>query len=113
MVLLTMLDGRVVGTVQVVWESGDDPILWAPQSAIIHHLRTHEEFRGRDIGTQLLKVAEHQALDRELTRLALGVEPENLRARRFYEAAGFQEYGQYRGENDEPILALQKWLHDT
>ena len=55
-ILLAKLDGRVVGTAQVVWHS-DDPVLSGPDTAIIHHVRTHPDFRERGVATRLLDAA--------------------------------------------------------
>lgn len=107
-ILLARLGGRVVGTAQVVWNS-DDPVLSGPGTAVIHHVRTHPDFRKRGIGTRLLHAATGLAFARGRERIALGVEPGNIRARRLYTALGFEPFREYRGEDGERLLAVQVW----
>ena len=109
-ILLVRWKDRVIGTVQLVWDSDDDPVLQASDTAIIHHLRTHPDFRGRGVGKQLVDIAKQLVLSRGMARLTLGVEPGNHRARRFYESLGFEQFGQYQGEQGEHILAMEHRL---
>lgn len=106
-ILLACRDERVVGTVQVIWETPDVHVLRQPGSATIHHLRTHPLLQGQGIATQLLAEAKLLAIDRGVMNLTLGVEPQNDRARRVYAAWGFEEYATYTGEHDELIIAMR------
>lgn len=108
-ILLAKLGGQVVGTAQVVWDSGD-PALSGPDTAIIHHLRTHPDLQGQGIATHLFGAARELATDRGVTNLTLGVEPDNHRARRIYAAWGFKEYVGYKGQDGEPIIAMRMAL---
>ncbi len=56
----------------------------------INTLAVLPEFQGQGIGSRLLLRAEERAAGEGLSRCALSVEVENLRAKRLYERAGFR-----------------------
>ncbi len=107
-ILLAKLGSQVIGIAQVVWES-DDPALSGPDTAVIHHVRTHPDFREKGVGTCLVQTAKSLAFRRGRQRATLGVEPDNARARRLYTSLGFEVYREYQGEHGERLLALQCW----
>jgi ribosomal protein S18 acetylase RimI-like enzyme len=110
-ILLAKAGAAVVGTVQVVWDNVDEePALQAPQAAVIYHLRTHPDHQGKGIGKHLVDAAERLAMTRGRTRVTLGVEPDNARARRLYQKWGYREFHRYRGQHDELLLGMQKKL---
>ena len=57
----------------------------------ISNLAVFEEYRGKGIGVKLLKKAEKMAFEKNLKKLSLYVEIDNLHAKRVYEKFGFQE----------------------
>ncbi len=110
-ILLAKAGDAIVGTVQVVWENVDEePTLQAPQAAVIYHLRTHPDHQGKGIGKQLIDAAEQLVMTRGKTRVTLGVEPENTRARRLYQKWGYSEFHRYRDQQGELLLGMQKKL---
>lgn len=48
------------------------------------------DFRGRGVGTRLLRRLQQEAIDRDVTRLSLSVEADN-RAKRLYASEGFRQ----------------------
>ncbi|MBR6791165.1 MAG: GNAT family N-acetyltransferase [Oscillospiraceae bacterium] len=50
-------------------------------------------FRGRGIGTALLKKAEELARERQIPFIVLHVERTNIRAKKLYESLGYREFG--------------------
>lgn len=55
----------------------------------LHHLFVHRPLRGAGVGSALLEAAKAQARDLGACFLTVTAEPENDRARAFYERAGF------------------------
>lgn len=62
----------------------------APGSFYINGLATFPEFRGRGIGLQLLKLAEHKAPDFACSELSLIVADGNKQAISLYQKCGYQ-----------------------
>jgi len=109
--LLAKVGGVLVGTVQVVWEDpAEEPALLLPGAAVIHHLRTHPDYRQQGIARRLLVEAERRARQRNVAVLSLGVEPANAYAHRLYEMWGFCDFLTYRGEQGKPLIGMKKRL---
>jgi diamine N-acetyltransferase len=87
---------------------------WASSERVVHIKRVAVTHPGRGDGKCLLiKLIELIFRDTETHRIWLGVFPENTRARRAYEAVGFQSEGVARGSSffggvhrDELVMAL-------
>ncbi|HWG84786.1 MAG TPA: N-acetyltransferase [Deinococcales bacterium] len=107
--LVTVLDGRVVGVLVAYhgsqWSQLDRPFrerlarlgrtASIPREArddefYLDSLAVDATFRGRGLGRELLAAFEQLGRERAHGRLGLLVDPENARARRLYESAGFQ-----------------------
>jgi ribosomal-protein-serine acetyltransferase len=106
-ILLARSDGGLVGTVQVVWENAtEESALVSPGFAVIHHLRTHPDFRRQGIGQRLMREAQRLALARQVTSLTLAVEQTNAYAHRLYEKWGFRDVMTYRGSDGELLIGM-------
>jgi len=68
----------------------------------ISNLAVYPEFQNRGFGTDLLQVAEHEAIRKGCTSMALDVETENLRAFQLYQKRG------YVLERESSLLTLGK-----
>jgi ribosomal protein S18 acetylase RimI-like enzyme len=64
------------------------------QAGWIFNVASHPDFRGRGILQRLFGELETRARDMGITRLAIHVRADNVRARRAYEKAGFRHVGQ-------------------
>ncbi|HKZ49097.1 MAG TPA: GNAT family N-acetyltransferase [Thermoplasmata archaeon] len=80
--------GRAVGYVLL----GVIGSFYSPENhAFVYDLWVEEAARGRGVGRQLLDAAFARARERGFWKVKLEVSAANERARRLYEAAGFQE----------------------
>jgi ribosomal protein S18 acetylase RimI-like enzyme len=110
-ILLATVGDRLVGTVQVAWENAaEEPALLPPGAAVIHHFRTHPDYRRRGIGRRLMDEVERLARRRNVAVLTLGVEPANANARRLYAKWGFREFLTYRGRQGAAMIGMRKRL---
>lgn len=68
--------------------------------------------RGRGVGERLLAAAEQAGRERHCIVLRLEVHPQNARARRLYDRAGYREIGVYRNfyEDGADAQRLEKSL---
>ena len=77
----------VLGFVLLKWQGETHPVL--------EDLIVRTEYRNQGIGTRLISYAEHLCRQRSLTRLGLGVNPnDNPRAKSLYERLGYIETGE-------------------
>lgn len=85
---------RYVGGAYLWLEDAEEPELrqWLPGVPLLQDLFVRPQHRNRWIGTRLVRSAEGHALAAGKTRLALGVLPNNQRAKRFYRRLGFREW---------------------
>ncbi len=60
-------------------------------SALINELVVDETTRGQGIGRKLVEAAMAEARERGMDEIEVGTETDNLAARQFYHAAGFDE----------------------
>lgn len=85
--LAAFLDGRVVGTVQVVFAQPPNQ----PHRADVAKLLVHRAARGRGVGKLLMERAEREALAEG--RWLLVLDTASLAAERIYRSLGWQELG--------------------
>jgi GNAT superfamily N-acetyltransferase len=87
-VFLAYEDGRAVGI--AVCFRGFSTFAARPLINI-HDLLVLPDYRGQGVGRRLLQVVERRAREMGCCRLTLEVQEGNHRARRVYEAAGFEQ----------------------
>lgn len=92
-ILVAEADGVVAGFVtilaRVAFESLDDP---PGHYALVSDLVVRERFRGRGLGTELLREAERYAVAADAREIRVGVLSENRAAAQLYRRAGFRPY---------------------
>ena len=86
-------DGEVVGACSGGAIRGGAPL---PNTAELYSINIHPEAWGQGVGTSLLRCAEKAMLDLHFSDATLWVLSKNLRAQRFYSAAGWQPDGAQR-----------------
>lgn len=91
-IVLAEMDESVVGYAFVLPE--DLAMIW--DAAVLNELFVAESHRGTDVASGLMEavlaIAENQSLP--MDRIVLDVDPENARARAFYERHGFEPWGE-------------------
>lgn len=98
-------DGRVVGMVEL-WLRRPSAV---PGSAMIQHvavglgIAVDPAWRGRGVGTALLRAAEAWARERGATRMNLGLDAFNTGALRLYERMGYETWGLEMDKAIEPV----------
>ncbi|MBI2637711.1 MAG: GNAT family N-acetyltransferase [Candidatus Sungbacteria bacterium] len=103
-------DGKVVGTVQLVFRDEKEFYADEKTKAHVHHARVSEELRGKGIGANLMEVAENEARKRGFKEMTLGVDEDNIRAIKLYERLGYKEFMREKGDQGEPIIGMKKDL---
>ena len=83
------VDGAVVGLLGLSVR----PVMHHERHVWVHDLVVAEGHRGEGHGRALLAFAEDWAADRDLDLVALALREGNEGARRFYEAAGYERWG--------------------
>ncbi|RCX17879.1 ribosomal protein S18 acetylase RimI-like enzyme [Anaerobacterium chartisolvens] len=86
------LDRELSGIIRDTFSLSEDIILdkeAEEEEFYIDSLCVMPEFRGRGIGTELLKSVQAEARDRGLTCLSINVELNNTRAQRLYKGMGY------------------------
>ena len=87
---------RTVGSVRTIEVDGDEAgSVWTElrdRTLHLHALLLLGGFRGRGVGTEVLRMLEDEATG-SADEIELGVQDANLAARRLYEKAGFHESG--------------------
>jgi ribosomal protein S18 acetylase RimI-like enzyme len=106
--LLALAQGRPVGRIGVDFAS-------KAEEGVVHlwAFSVLPVLQGYGVGSALLRAAEAVAADEgpaEARALEIGVEEENVAARRPYERFGYAFYCQEQGQLGEPILLLRKPL---
>jgi len=105
-----MAETGVVRTVEV--DGGKVGFVWTElrgRTLHVHALLLDEAFRGRGIGSTVLRLLESEAAA-EADELELGVQDANVAARRLYEKAGFREV---RGRPEIGFRVLRKEFNST
>jgi len=104
-------DGRIAGSCGIERESS-----FRSKHVGLLSISVAKEFRGKGIGTELMRRAIVQAKERlGLKLIILEVFSNNARARRLYKKMGFKEHGRcpkkfvYKGRYVDDIL-MHKWI---
>jgi GNAT superfamily N-acetyltransferase len=93
--LVAWLDGRPIGNVFLDCGPASEPEVrrHLPGVPVLDHLEVPGPFRGRGIGTALIRAAEDHARQLGHGRIALGVGLDNPQARRLYQRLGYGDWG--------------------
>lgn len=86
-----------------------------PDALEIERLYVVQSFHGKNIGRRLLHKALQHALECHVGQVWLGVWEKNLRAIRFYQKYGFQEFDQHvfiLGNDRQTDILMKLSLHD-
>jgi ribosomal protein S18 acetylase RimI-like enzyme len=122
LVLEHLPTASIIGQVFIQWSSSDFRLADGTGRGYLYSLRVKPEFRGRGLGTKLLRAAEDALRARRMCFASIGVEKNNLRARTLYERLGYRLIGEdpgrwsyidHRGERrdvSEPAWLLEKNL---
>lgn len=89
--LVAQEDGKVVGILTFLYRHVESDKQVTRDVLFVDDLAVKEEYRGRGIGTALLKTARQKVIDEKLDGLELQVNARNQGARRMYEKLGFTE----------------------
>lgn len=84
LILVAEADGKIVGAVQLVFDS------FVPGAGMVRSLAVRPSHRRQGIGTQLMDAVEALARDRGLKALVLLVRPDNEAAVAMYRKRGYQ-----------------------
>lgn len=103
-------DGKIVGTVQLVFKDEKEFYAEGKVRAHLHHARVVEELRGKGIGAKLMREAENEARKRGFKEITLGVDEDNQQAIKLYERLGYKEFIREKGDQGEPIIGMKKEL---
>ena len=92
LLLVGELEGRLVGTIQLVYKHGDPLMADGCKSAYVQALEVHPDFRRKGVATQLLNRLEHEAKGKRFSHLTLMVEPDNEAALQLYFKHGYKKF---------------------
>jgi GNAT superfamily N-acetyltransferase len=96
--LVAWLEGQPVGEVFLECEPAEEPEVrrQLPGVPRLDHLEVLGPFQGHGIGTALIRAGEATARQLGYEQLALGVSPDNPKARWLYERLGYADWGHGR-----------------
>lgn len=103
-------NGKIVGTVQLVFRGEKEFYADGKKRAHIHHTRVLGEWRGKGVGSELMRQVETEAKKKGFREITLGVEETNEDAIRFYEELGYREFMWEKGDEGEVIIGMKKEL---
>lgn len=104
------VDGKVVGTVQLIFSDKKEFYADGKTRAHVHHARVSKDLRGQGIGSILMKETENEAKKRGFTEMTLGVDEDNQQALKLYERLGYKEFMREKGDRGETIIGMKKQL---
>ena len=84
---------RLIGQLFVHLDNQRNDISGREPHAYLYGFRIRPVYRGRGIGSLMLRVAEQDLLQRGYRRVVLNVSRTNLEARRLYERMGYRVFG--------------------
>jgi ribosomal protein S18 acetylase RimI-like enzyme len=125
LVLERLPAAAIIGQVFIQWSSSDFRLADGTGRGYLYALRVQPDYRGRGLGTRLLRAAEDSLRAHRMRYASIGVEKTNLRARALYERLGYRLIGEdpgrwsyidHRGEQQEvsePAWLLEKKLDDA
>jgi ribosomal protein S18 acetylase RimI-like enzyme len=114
---------EIIGQLFIQWNSSDFRLADGFRRGYFYSLRVKSEYRGRGLGTQLLRTAEDILCNRKMETASIGVEKTNPRARALYERLGYHVIGEDPGrwsyidhlgearEVSEPAWLMEKRIH--
>lgn len=93
--LVAWVGAEPVGDVYLWCEPLEEPELRAhfPGVPLLNHLEVAAAWRGRGVGTALVRAVERAAARRGHRRLLLGVAPDNAHAKLLYQRLGYADWG--------------------
>jgi len=104
------IDGKIIGTVQLVFKDDKEFYADGKTKAHLHHARVSEDLRRQGIGTKLMEEAENEARRRGFIEMTLGVDEDNQQAIKLYERLGYKEFMREKGDQGELIIGMKKKL---
>jgi ribosomal protein S18 acetylase RimI-like enzyme len=93
--LVAELQGLIIG--QIFIQVDSTLAAGRGEAAYLYALRVRPEYRGRGIGTDLVREAEALLRQRGYARALISVAKDNDAARRLYERLGFEVFGEDAG----------------
>ena len=86
-------NGQLVGEISIMTENANIPAAVIPNKRMYFFgLRVLPEFQRQGIGTALVAYAVSQCVKRGIFEFTIGVEADNLEAKRLYERLGFRSF---------------------
>ena len=82
----------------------------APGTWYVNVVAAHPEHRGRGLGTMLLRIAEHLAVDSARKGLSIIVSDANTGARRLYERTGYKQIATRPAVKEEWANPVRDWV---
>jgi ribosomal protein S18 acetylase RimI-like enzyme len=82
--------GAIIGQIFIQWNSSDSRFADGWGRGYLYSLRVKPDFRGRGLGTQLIRAAESALQQKGMHTASIGVEKTNPRARALYERLGYR-----------------------
>ncbi|MEX0689975.1 MAG: GNAT family N-acetyltransferase [Candidatus Paceibacterota bacterium] len=106
------VDGKTVGTAQLVFKFREGKKYYADGSDVAHvtHVRIAKDFRGEGFGRELMEFIENEAEKKEFSEITLGVDERNEKAFRFYKEIGYRKFKEEKGDEGEIIICMKKHL---
>jgi ribosomal protein S18 acetylase RimI-like enzyme len=98
MIYLAEVSGEVVGQLFIHLHSVWKTAFGGAKAGYLHSFRVKPNFRSLGIGSNLLKTAEQELLDRSYSRAAISVAKVNTRAQQLYLQHDFHIYSEDPGE---------------
>jgi ribosomal protein S18 acetylase RimI-like enzyme len=98
LMLMAVAENFPIGTVFIQFQSNQKRVADGHTRAYLYSLRVMEMFRGKKIGTHLIREAEDRILDRGFQRATIAVAKDNHNARRLYERLGYRVYREDPGQ---------------
>ncbi len=89
-VLFAEVDKRLVGTIQLIFESSNRQHADGKNITHLNHLKVHKDFCRKGIGEALTHKVEEIAKQKGFKRMTVGVDEDNPHAKRLYEKWGYK-----------------------
>jgi len=98
------IDGKTVGSVQLVLDCNHKDHADGKNLAEIHHVKVHNNYLRQKIGTQLVDTVERLAKEKGFKKTTLGVDEDNPVAQKFWEKLGYKLLKVEPGRTEEVKL---------
>lgn len=111
-----------IGQIFIQLQSNNPRIADGQKRAYLYSFRVMDMFRGKGIGTMLIKTAESMIIERRFSTMTIAVAKENIGALRLYERLGYRKFAEDPGrwtytdhlgviqQMNEPCWILEKTL---